>query len=54
MTDHDAQRVEHMLALAKTRADLQELVRSLDAANVRLRHTIRRLTTPGSEQDPHE
>ncbi|GGG70328.1 hypothetical protein GCM10011374_38570 [Kocuria dechangensis] len=39
MTDVDrlgAERVEMMLRTAKTRADLQDLVRSLDARNMQL------------------
>jgi hypothetical protein len=32
----DRERVEHMLKLAKTKADLQDLVRALDARNMRL------------------
>lgn len=38
----DAQRVEMMLRTAKTKADLQELVRSLDARNMRLQQIIHR------------
>ena len=32
----DRERVDHMLKLAKTKAELQDLVRSLDARNMRL------------------
>lgn len=32
----DRERVDHMLKLAKTKAELQDLVRALDARNVRL------------------
>lgn len=49
MTNQDAQRVEHMLALAKTRAELQDLVRMLDARNMQLQRVIRGMTTTGAE-----
>ena len=45
MTDIDAERVETMLRTAKTKADLVDLVRSLDAANVRLRRVRDDLAT---------
>lgn len=32
----DGERVDHMLKLAKTKAELQDLVRALDARNMRL------------------
>lgn len=32
----DRERVDHMLKLAKTKAELQDLVRALDARNMRL------------------
>lgn len=35
-TDFHANRVEEMLKTAKTKADLQQLVRSLDARNMQL------------------
>ncbi|WP_144836291.1 hypothetical protein [Kocuria rosea] len=41
----DTARVEHMLKLAKTKAELIELVRSLDNRNVQLQNVIRRMTT---------
>ena len=43
MSDPDEQRVEHMLATAKTKADLQELVRMLDNRNVQLQRVRDRL-----------
>lgn len=49
MSDQTAQRVEHMLSLAKTRAELQDLVRMLDSRNVQLQRVIRGMTTPGAE-----
>ncbi|WP_426118480.1 hypothetical protein [Kocuria sp. LHG3120] len=45
MSDLDAQRLDQMLKIAKTKAELQELVRSLDAANVRLRRVRDDLAT---------
>ena len=45
MSDLDEQRVDQMLKLAKTKAELQDLVRSLDAANVRLRRVRDDLAT---------
>ncbi|MEX5259579.1 hypothetical protein [Kocuria sp. CPCC 205263] len=45
MSDLDEQRVDQMLKLAKTKAELQDLVRSLDAANVRLRRARDDLAT---------
>lgn len=43
MTDHDQQRVEQMLRTAKTKADLEDLVRMLDARNVQLQRVRDRL-----------
>lgn len=43
--DLDEQRVEQMLKLAKTRAELQDLVRMLDNRNMQLQRVIRALTT---------
>lgn len=45
MSDLDEQRVDQVLKLAKTKAELQDLVRSLDAANVRLRRVRDDLAT---------
>lgn len=36
--DFHANRVEQMLKTAKTKADLEQLVRSLDARNIKLQH----------------
>ena len=36
MTDHDERRVEQMLRTAKTKADLEDLVRMLDRRNITL------------------
>lgn len=41
MTDQD--RVNSMLTNAKTKTDLQDLVRALDARNMRLQHLNRQL-----------
>lgn len=38
VSDFHANRVEQMLKTAKTKADLQQLVRSLDARNIKLQH----------------
>lgn len=38
MSDHDTERVELMLKTAKTRTELQDLVRALDARNMRLQN----------------
>lgn len=43
--DFHARRVEQMLKTAKTKADLEYLVRSLDARNVQLMATRDRLAT---------
>ena len=41
--DYHHRRVEQMLTNAKTKADLQDLVRALDARNMRLQHLNRQL-----------
>ena len=41
--DYHRRRVEGMLTNAKTKADLQHLVRALDARNMRLQHLNRQL-----------
>lgn len=41
--DYHQRRVEGMLANAKTKADLQNLVRALDARNLQLQHLNRQL-----------
>lgn len=38
MSDFHENRVEQLLKTAKTKADLQQLVRSLDARNIKLQH----------------
>lgn len=38
VTDFHANRVEGMLRTAKTKADLEQLVRVLDSRNIRLQH----------------
>ncbi|WP_176337797.1 hypothetical protein [Kocuria salina] len=43
MTDHDERRVEQMLRTAKTKADLEDLVRMLDRRNVQLQRVRDRL-----------
>lgn len=43
MTDLVEQRVEKMLKIAKTKTDLQDLVRMLDARNMTLQHARDRL-----------
>lgn len=45
MSDQDAERLESMLRTARTMADLQELVRFLDARNVRLQRVRDDLAT---------
>jgi chemotaxis methyl-accepting protein methylase len=45
----DTGRVEFMLKTAKTKAELQELVRMLDNRNLQLQNVIRRMTTPETE-----
>lgn len=44
--DSDVERVELMLRTAKTKSELQDLVRMLDRRNVQLQNVIRSLTTP--------
>lgn len=41
--DYHRRRVEGMLSNARTKADLQDLVRSLDARNLQLQHLNRQL-----------
>lgn len=41
--DYHHRRVEQMLTNAKTKADLQHLVRALDARNMQLQHINRQL-----------
>lgn len=41
--DYHHRRVEQMLTNAKTKADLQDLVRALDARNMQLQHLNRAL-----------
>ena len=41
--DYHHRRVEGMLTNARTKADLQDLVRALDARNMRLQHLNRQL-----------
>lgn len=41
--DYHHRRVEQMLTSAKSKADLQHLVRALDARNMRLQHLNRQL-----------
>lgn len=41
--DYHHRRVEQMLTNAKTKADLQHLVRALDARNMQLQHLNRQL-----------
>jgi hypothetical protein len=45
----DTRRVELMLKTAKTKAELQELVRMLDNRNLQLQNVIRRMTTAETE-----
>lgn len=51
MTDRDTDRVEYMLRTAKTKADLQDLVRMLDTRNCHLQQVIRALTTPSTNEE---
>lgn len=41
--DYHRRRVERMLSNARTKADLQHLVRALDARNMQLQHLNRQL-----------